>query len=70
MMRISVRIVVNERGGYTAICPSLPGCIATGRTRQQARKKLDEAICGYFAAVTNFVPEHVPYEVVEVTSVA
>ncbi len=65
-MKLSVRIVADEKGGYTAICPTLPGCMSRGSTRQEARDKLDEAIRGYFAAVNNFVPEHLPPEVIEV----
>ncbi len=65
-MRLSVRIIPNSQGGYTAVCPTLPGCMSRGGTRNEAREKLDEAIRGYFAAVNNFVPEHLPPEVVEV----
>ena len=64
-MKLSVRIVTNERGGYTAVCPSLPGCISRGSTREEARAKHDEAIRGYIAAVSNFVPETVVQELVE-----
>lgn len=64
-MKLCVRIITNDRGGYTALCPSLPGCISRGDTREEARDRLDEAIRGYIAAVSNFVPEHVVHEVVE-----
>ena len=30
--------------GYSAYVPDLPGCIATGKTRQQLRKRIREAI--------------------------
>ena len=65
-MKICIHIVKNENGGFTAVCPSLPGCVSRGRTRQQAREKLDEAIRGYIAAVNNFVPENLAHQVVEV----
>ena len=55
-MRLCVRIKPNEQGGFTAICPSLPGCVSTGQTEQQAKNKLEEAIRGYLASVNNFVP--------------
>lgn len=64
-MKLTVRIVQNKTGGYTAHCPSLPGCISRGTTREEARQRLDEAICGYIAAVSNFVPEHLDHQVVE-----
>ena len=66
-MKVCVRIVQDDRGGYTARCPSLPGCMSHGDTRQEACKKLDEAIRGYVAAINNFVPERlVVNEVMEV----
>jgi len=63
-MKLSVRIISNDCGGFTAICPMLPGCMSRGNTRAEAKEKLDEAIRGYFAAVNNFVPENVSAEVV------
>lgn len=66
-MKLNIRILPNDHGGFTAICPTLPGCMSKGSTREEAREKLDEAICGYFAAINNFVPEHLPPEVVEVS---
>jgi len=55
-MRLCVRIQRNEHGGFTASCPSLPGCVSTGQTHQQAKQRLEEAIRGYLASVGNFVP--------------
>jgi predicted RNase H-like HicB family nuclease len=65
-MKLTIRILQNEDGGYTAVCPTLPGCVSQGPTRQQATDRLDEAIRGYIAAVSNFVPEKVDHEVTEV----
>ena len=65
-MKLYVRLTRNTQGGFTASCPSLPGCTSCGDTREDACDKLDEAIRGYIAAVNNFVPEHVNREVVEV----
>jgi len=61
-MKLCIRIVENERGGFTALCPSLPGCRCSGDTREQARQKLDEAIRGYIASVSNFIPERLDRE--------
>lgn len=49
-----------------ATCPSLPGCVSRGGTAEEARKSLDDAIRGYIAAVSNFVPENVVEDVIEV----
>lgn len=65
-MKLSVRVFRNEQGGFTALCPSLPGCMCQGETRDEAYEKLDDAIRGYIAAVNNFVPDNVIREVVEV----
>jgi predicted RNase H-like HicB family nuclease len=66
-MKLTIRILRNEDGGYTAVCPTLPGCVSQGPTREQATDRLDEAIRGYIAAVNNFVPEKVTQEVTEVS---
>jgi predicted RNase H-like HicB family nuclease len=65
-MKLTVRVVISERGGFMATCPSLPGCITWGNTHEEARKKLDEAIRGYIAAVSNRVLDNVANEVIEV----
>ena len=65
-MNLSIRVVENDHGGFTAICPNLPGCMSKGKTRAEAREKLNEAIYGYFAAVNDFVPENLSREIEEV----
>jgi predicted RNase H-like HicB family nuclease len=39
-------LVVIEKAGdnYSAFCPDLPGCVATGKTRVEANKNLRQAI--------------------------
>ena len=39
-----------EDGYWVAECPSLPGWISQGRTRQQAIANIKEAIEGYIAS--------------------
>lgn len=58
-MKLCIRMRRNQRGEFTASCPSLPGCVSSGRTEQQAKQNLEEAIRGYLASVSNFVPEHI-----------
>ncbi|KPK80760.1 MAG: hypothetical protein AMJ81_11390 [Phycisphaerae bacterium SM23_33] len=58
-MKLCIRMRRNERGEFTASCPLLPGCISSGRTEQQAKQNLEEAIRGYLASVSNFVPEQI-----------
>ena len=65
-MKLCIRVLRSESGGYIASCPSLPGCRCQGQTREQATERLNDAIRGYIAAVSNFVPERVDHEVLEV----
>ena len=38
-------IIIEETGtGYSAYSPDVPGCIATGRTRQEVEQNMPEAI--------------------------
>lgn len=64
-MKFSVQILVNPKGGFTAVCLSLPGCAARADTRELAKKKLEDAVKGYLAAVGNFVPENLAGQLVE-----
>ncbi len=64
-MKFSVQILANAKGGFTAVCLSLPGCAARADSRELAKKKLEDAIKGYLAAVSNFVPENLTQQLVE-----
>jgi len=40
-----------EDGFWVAECPSLPGCVSQGGTREEAIQNIREAIQGYIAAL-------------------
>ena len=40
-----------EDGYWVAECPSLPGCISQGKTKEEAIANIKEAIRGYIAAL-------------------
>ena len=40
-----------EDGHWVAECPSLPGCISQGKTREDAISNIREAITGYVRAL-------------------
>ena len=42
-----VLVYPGEDGYWVAECPSLPGCISQGRTRQESITNIKEAIDGY-----------------------
>ncbi len=50
-MKIKVYLEPSEDGGYTAIVPSLPGCISEGETKEEALKNIREAIELYLEPV-------------------
>lgn len=44
-------IYPGEDGYWVAECPSLPGCVSQGETKQQALMNIKEAIQSYVAAL-------------------
>jgi len=49
-----------EDGRWVAECPSLPGCVSQGKTKEEAIENAKEAIQGYIAALKDdnlIVPE-------------
>jgi len=46
-----VIIYSGEDDYFVAECPSLPGCISQGETREEAIANIKEAIAGYIAAL-------------------
>jgi predicted RNase H-like HicB family nuclease len=46
-----VIIYFGEDGFWVAECPSLPGCISQGKTKEEAITNIKEAITGYIKAL-------------------
>ena len=46
-----VIVYPGEDGDWVAECPSLPGCISQGSTKEDAIANIKEAIRGYVAAL-------------------
>lgn len=46
-----VIIYPGENGYWVVECPSLPGCISQGKTKEEAIANIKEAIQGYIAAL-------------------
>ena len=44
-------IYLGEDGYWVAECPSLPGCISQGKSKEEAIASIKEAIQGYIAAL-------------------
>jgi len=45
-MKYRILLEQDEDGIFVAECPSLPGCISQGKTREEALKNIKEAIQG------------------------
>ena len=50
-MNLRVSLEPSDEGGFTAIVPSLPGCISEGDTRDEALANIREAIELYLESV-------------------
>jgi predicted RNase H-like HicB family nuclease len=50
-MKLKIILEPCEEGGYTAIVPSLPGCISEGDSREEALLNIKEAINLYLESV-------------------
>jgi antitoxin HicB len=68
-MKYRVLIGQDEDNIFVAECPSLPGCISQGSTREEALKNIEDAIRGYIESLkahNEAVPPPVTEEVIEV----
>ena len=52
-MKLKIYLEPSDDGGYTAIVPSLPGCISEGDTKEEALKNIREAIELYLEPVAD-----------------
>lgn len=69
-MKFRVMIEPDEDGIFVAECPSLPGCISQGRSREEAVKNVEDAIAGYLATLKKHgepAPLAITEEIVEVS---
>jgi predicted RNase H-like HicB family nuclease len=68
-MKYRILFETDEDGWLVATCPSLPGCIAQGRTRSEALANIQDAMSGYIAVLKKHgdpVPLPITEELVEV----
>lgn len=50
-MRYRIVLEQDEDGIYVAECPSLPGCVSQGNTREEAVTNIKDAMAGYLASL-------------------
>ena len=69
MLRYRVLIEQDEDGVFVVECPTLPGCVSQGRTRDEAIANIKDAIVGYLESLRKHndpIPPSIWEETVEV----
>lgn len=68
-MKYRIIVEQDEDGMFVAECPSLPGCISQGKTRQEAIANIKDAIDGYLESLKKHnepLPPSIHEEIIEV----
>ena len=68
-MKYRVLIEQDEDGIYVSQCPSLPGCVSQGKTRQEALQNIHDAIQGYLTSLKKHgdpLPPSIQEEVIDI----
>ena len=68
-MKYRILIEQDEDGFFIAECPSLPGCISQGGTREGAIANIQDAIKGYIESLKKHdepIPPPIEEEILEV----
>jgi len=66
-LKLKVMLEPSEDGGYTAIVPSLPGCVSEGDSKEEALAKVREAIALYLEPVDDDLGLSPNAELLEIT---
>ncbi len=69
-MKYRIIIEQDEDGMYVAECPALPGCISQGRTREEAKANIKDAIEGYLKSLRKHdepIPPPIEEVIIEVS---
>ena len=70
-MNYRVLIERDENGMFVIECPSLPGCISQGRTRDESIENIRDAIKGYLESLKKHnepIPPPIKEEIVEIVA--
>lgn len=68
-MKFRIITEQDEDGIYIALCPSLPGCISQGKTRNEALINIQDAIKGYLESLKKHnepIPPTIFEDIIEV----
>jgi predicted RNase H-like HicB family nuclease len=50
-------VIEKAKGNYSAYCPDLPGCVATGKISQEAAQNMHEAVEMH---IQGLIEDHLP----------
>ena len=64
-MKLKIVLEPSDEGGFTALVPSLPGCISEGNTREEVLANIKEAIELYLEPVEDDLLSLPKAEVIE-----
>jgi predicted RNase H-like HicB family nuclease len=68
-MKFRIYLEQDEDSQFIATCPALPGCISQGKTREEARANIADAIAGYLESLRKHnepIPPAITEELIEV----
>lgn len=68
-MKFRVIVEPDEDGVFVTECPTLPGCISQGKTREEAMANIRDAIQGYVQSLEKHgdpIPGPITEEIIEV----
>ncbi len=68
-MRYRILIEQDEDGMFVVECPTLPGCVSQGKTRNEALENIKDAIKGYLDSLMKHnepIPPTIQEEIVEI----
>ena len=69
IMKFRVIVQADEDGVFVAECPTLPGCVSQGKTREEALANIKDALEGYLESLRKHgeaIPPPITEEVIEV----
>lgn len=67
-MKYRIVIEKDEDGAFVVECPSLPGCISQGKTKEEAIRNIKDAMTGYLESLKKHdepIPPPMEDEIVE-----
>ena len=68
-MKFRVIVELDEDGVFVAECPTLPGCVSQGKTREEAMTNIRDAIQGYIQSLEKHgdpIPGPITEEIIEI----